>query len=362
MTARVPFFAAPTSFDEMWSELRSRIEAVMDRGSYSDGETVAALEEAVATFTGARHAVAVNNGTDALVIMLRALGLNSGDEIIVPCFTFVASASAVIHAGATPVFVDIDPDTYAIDIEGARRAVGPATKAIMPVHLFHQMADMSALGSLARDAGISVVEDSAEGIGMFWDGVHAGLHGIAGVLSFFPAKTLGAVGDAGMIITDDSAMADRCRARKSAMDEIQAAVLLTRLRRLDRDIAHRARLARRYDERLAVLGDVVQVPRTPQRAASSNIVYYVYVIQAEDKDDLVRHLDERAIGTEQYYPRPLHLQPCFAGLGYGRGAFPVAERACERTLALPLYPDLTVDQVDFVCDAIESFYRRRAGQ
>jgi dTDP-4-amino-4,6-dideoxygalactose transaminase len=321
-------------------------------------------------YTSAQFAIAVGNGTDALVMLLRAAGIGPGDEVIVPCFTFVASASSIALAGAKPVFVDIDPQTYTIDQEQIAARMTPETRAIMPVHLFAQMADMTSLRQLARETSVLILEDSAEAVGMRWDGRHAGLLGAGGVLSFFPTKTLGAIGDAGMILTDDPEMAERVIALRSCdprgashggdsrMDEIQATVLLTRLAELAEDIESRTRLARIYDERLESLSPLVSVPVIAERRAETDPVYYVYVIESEHKAGLASHLTANGIGTENYYPKPLHLQDCFAYLGHKCGDFPNAERACTRTLALPLYPDMTEEDAHCVCDSIYSFYRR----
>jgi dTDP-4-amino-4,6-dideoxygalactose transaminase len=382
--AAVPFFDNRESFEREWPDLQRHLHEVFDHGKYSHGRKTEELEEAVKRFTGARHAIGVNSGTDALLLLLRAAGVGPGDEVVLPCYTFFASASAVHHVGARPVFVDIDPETYALDLDAVREAITDRTRAIMPVHLFNQMADMASITEIAARSGIPVVEDSAEAIGMFHGGVHAGLLGLGGVLSFFPTKTLGALGDAGMVITDDPLVADRCAVLRhhgrmgvtvgrisgisnaasisgtnSKMDEVQAAVLLTRLARLNQAIARRAELARYYDERLA---DVAQIRRPVLKpgSAATNPVWYVYLVEADDRDALADFLAGKGIGTEIYYPRPLHLQPCFASLGHRPHDFPVAERVAGRALALPLYPDLTPAQADRVCQAIEEFYARGA--
>jgi dTDP-4-amino-4,6-dideoxygalactose transaminase len=366
-----PFFDGARSFDEDWPRLAPRIEAILT-GRQAAGAEAEQLERRIERYTGARHAVACSSGTDALLLLLGAIGIGAGDEVIVPCFTFFASASAVALVGATPVFADIDPLTYTIDPGSAERAVTPRTRAIMPVHLFDQMADMDAIAAIAAGRGLDVVEDSAEAFGMWYGGVHGGLLGRGGVLSFFPTKTLAALGDAGMVVTNDAGVADACRAQLAGraptsavgggLDDLQAAVLLTRLERVDRDIARRALLAARYDERLAHLAGPVVRPGLAARRSVTNPVHYVYLVEVEDKAGIVRHLQERGIGTEEYYPRPLHRQRCFAGLGYREGDFPVAERACRRTLALPLYPDLTVEAVDRVCDAIADFVAPAGGR
>jgi UDP-2-acetamido-2-deoxy-ribo-hexuluronate aminotransferase len=254
----------------------------------------------------------------------------------------------------------------------------------MPVHLFCQMADMSAVLDVARRRDLLVIEDSAEAIGMGWDGTHAGLLGAGGVLSFFPTKTLGAIGDAGMIITNSDEVAGQAAILRhhgrmgktvdhiagisnlsgvsgtnSKMDDLQAAVLLAKLGRLDQDIARRAALAEAYTERLSDIPGVLRLPTVVARDTKTNPVFYVYLIEVEDRDGLEAHLTKAGIGTEVYYPTPLHLQPCFADFGHTRGDFPNAEAACERTIGLPFYPDLTPDHMDRVCDAVRGFFTGR---
>ncbi|MFE6409522.1 DegT/DnrJ/EryC1/StrS family aminotransferase [Streptomyces sp. NPDC057837] len=376
----VPFFTQARTFETLWPDVRSRLTEVFDDGKFSHGRQVARFEEALARWTGARYAVGVNSGTDALVLLLRACGLRPGDEVVVPAFTFIASASSVVLAGGRPVFADIDPVTYTLDPASAADAITARTRMIMPVHLFCQMADMDALLDLGRRHGLTVVEDSAEAIGMRWDGVHAGLLGAGGVLSFFPTKTLGALGDAGAILTDDPRLAETAGALRhhgrygrtlahfpgisnettvngvnSKMDDIQAAVLLAKLTRLHEDIARRARLAAAYTERLAGTPGVLRLPTPVPRGTRTDPVFYVYLVEVERRDDLAAYLARHGVGTETYYPVPLHLQECFAGAGHRRGDFPHAERACERTLALPLYPDMSLDDVDTVCDLVRRF-------
>jgi UDP-2-acetamido-2-deoxy-ribo-hexuluronate aminotransferase len=373
-TGSVSFFTQARSFEAIWPRVRDGIDEIAAGGIFSQGATVRRLEAALAGWTGARHAIGVGSGTDALVLLLRAAGLRPGEEVVVPAFSFVASASSVVLAGGRPAFADIDPVSYSLDPAAAEAAVTDRTRAVMPVHLFHQLADMAALPALARRRGLTLVEDSAEAIGMRWDGRHAGLFGAGGVLSFFPTKTLGALGDAGMVLTDDPGVAERVTLLRdhgrapghpdesllagtnSKLDELQALVLLERLARLDADIARRAELAAAYTERLAGAPGILRLPTVVPRPATAPPVHYVYLIEAERRDDLVAHLTARGIGTETYYPSPLHLQPCFADLGYRAGQFPVAEAACRRTVALPLYPDLRLDELDAVCAAVRDFY------
>ncbi len=381
MTA-IPFFDRTASADRALDGLRPLLDEILDSGVYVNGPQVQALEAEVAAYTGARFALGVSSGTSALSLALRALDLRPTDEVIVPAFSFVASGTAVMHAGATPVFADIEPDSYAIDVAVAEALVTERTRAIMPVHLFCQMADMDAVNELASRHGLAVVEDSAEGIGMRFGGRHAGLLGRIGVLSFFPTKTLGAFGDAGMVLTDDPALAEYVRLARyhgravdagakgpsastvghvlgtnARMDEVQAAVLRARLRDLPAEIARRAELARRYDARLARLAPDVRTPRIVRPEAGAP-VFYVYLIEAERRDALMESLREAGVGMEQYYPRPIPRQPCFAHLPDHRRGFPVAERSAARTLALPLHPDMSDAMVDEVCARIEAFYAR----
>ncbi|MCU7826542.1 DegT/DnrJ/EryC1/StrS family aminotransferase [Kitasatospora sp. DSM 101779] len=380
----VSFFTQAESFESLWPTTRRHLDELMDRGKYSHGPKVAELEAALAAWTGARHVIGVNSGTDALVLLLRAAGLRPGDEVVVPAYTFVASASSVVLAGGRPVFADIDPVTYGIDPASADAVVTDRTTTVMPVHLFHQLADLRGILDLAARRRLTVVEDSAEAFGMRWDGVHAGLHGAGGVLSFFPTKTLGAIGDAGAVLTDDPGIAEAVSAMRhhgrsgpsvddfpainrptdllgvnSKMDDIQAAVLLAKLTRADRDIARRARLAAGYAERLAGTPGIHRLPTTADRGVPTDPVWYVYLIETERRDALADHLARHGVQTEVYYPTPLHLQPCFAGLGHRPGDFPNAEAACERALALPLHPDLTDDDLDRVCDLVRDFHHGR---
>ena len=377
----VPFFSQSSTFETVWASIRDNVEAVIDRGKYSHGHQVEQFESALRDYTGARYVIGVNSGTDALVLLLRACGLRPDDGVVVPAFSFVASASSVVLAGGRPLFADIDRETYALDPTDVAEKATPSCRFVMPVHLFCQLADLAGIGAVARRLHLTVVEDSAEAIGMRWDGVHAGLHGAGGVLSFFPTKTLGAIGDAGAVLTDDPEIARTVSALRhhgrfgrtvdhfpgisnateisgmnSKMDDIQAAVLLAKLARLDSDIARRRKLADAYTERLTGITGIRRLPVIAERPVPTTEVFYVYLIEAEKRDELSGFLSRNGVETETYYPVPLHLQPCFADLGHRRGDFPNAEAACEHALALPLYPDLGLDGVDRVCETIRRFY------
>jgi dTDP-4-amino-4,6-dideoxygalactose transaminase len=379
--ADIPFFTQAATFSRLWPLIERNLHAVADNGKYSHGAQVAELERRLADYTGAAHVVGVNSGTDALILLLRASGLRPGDGVLVPAFTFVATATSVVHAGGRPQFVDIDRDTYQMSPAAAGEAVTPRTRAVMPVHLFDRMADLSAFRALADLHDLVLLEDSAEAIGMRRHGHHAGRHGTGGVLSFFPSKTLGALGDAGAVLTDDPEIAATVAALRhhgrrgatlddfpairtgsalvgvnSKMDDVQAAVLLAKLTVLEDDIARRADLAAAYTARLADVPGVHKLPAAPEQGHGHRDVCYVYVIEVADRDGLAAALADQGIGTEVYYPVPLHLQPCFAGLGHRAGDFPHAEAACRHTVALPLYPDLDLADVDRVCAAITRFY------
>ncbi|MCD9875884.1 DegT/DnrJ/EryC1/StrS family aminotransferase [Streptomyces guryensis] len=356
------------------------MEEVFHCGKFSHGKQVGQLESALAEYTGARYVVGVNSGTDALVLLLRACGLRPGDGVLVPAYSFFATASAVVLAGGRPQFVDIAPETYAMDPAALEAAVTPRSRFVMPVHLFHTMADLEAVTEVARRHGLTVVEDSAEAIGMRRRGVHAGLHGAGGVLSFFPSKTLGALGDAGAVLTDDGEVADTVAALRhhgrtgrtlndfpaistdsawpgvnSKMDDIQAAVLLAKLPLLEKQIAYRAGLADAYTARLRDVPGIRRLPRVTAEGPGARDVFYVYLIETEDRDALVVHLDRHGIGTEVYYPLPLPHQPAFAHLCHRTGEFPHAEAAAGHAVALPLHPDLSPGDLDRVCDTVRSF-------
>ena len=377
----IEFYNGSRSFKEQWPELQIHLDKVMELGKFSHGKSIGFLEKAICDYTGARHAIAVNSATDALILLLRAAGIQPGDEVIVPCYTFFASASSIVHAGGVPVFADVEPGSLTIDPNSVRKAITEKTKAIMPVHFLTQMADMEAIQKIADEYKLLVIEDSAQAIGMKFNGVHAGLLGMGGVLSFFPTKTLGALGDAGMILTNNDELATQVSFTRhhgrtgetighmpgishqavfcgtnSKMDDIQAAVLLTRLKHLDNNISKRAELANYYDNQLKTLNEV-QIPKFVRNGLITNPVYYVYSIQAQKRDLLVKYLNSRGIATEVYYPIPLHLQPCFKRFGYKTGDFPIAEAASKSSVALPFYPDLSFEEAVYVCSTIKEFYQ-----
>jgi dTDP-4-amino-4,6-dideoxygalactose transaminase len=346
--------------------------AVVERQSFIMGPEVEALETAVAGFLGARHAVACASGTDALLLPLRTLGLRPGDEVITTPFTFFASAGTIHNAGGRPVFADIEPGTFNLDPAAVAAAITPRTRAIMPVHLYGQMAAMEQLLPLAERHGLAVIEDGAQAIGArrLIDGVwrQMGELGTVATLSFFPSKNLGGWGDGGMMVLGDDALAARLRKLRlhggakqyhheevgfnSRLDTVQAAVLLAKLPYLAGWNAARRRVAERYT---AAFADHAAI-RTPVVDAANEHVWHQYTLRVERRDALVAHLKARGIGCAVYYPTPLHRQPCFADLGYAAGAFPEAERATAEVVSLPIYPELGDDRQDAVIETVLGFY------
>jgi dTDP-4-amino-4,6-dideoxygalactose transaminase len=321
-----------------------------------------------------KHAIAVSSGTDALLLALMALGIKAGDEVITTTFSFFATAGAIVRLGATPVLVDIDPETFNIDPEQTAAAITPRTKAIMPVHLFGLSADMDPLMAAANRAGVPVIEDAAQAIGSTYKSRPLGTIGAFGCFSFFPSKNLGAFGDAGLLTTEDDDLADRAKLLRThgmkpkyyhhvvganfRMDAMQAAVLRVKAPHLSGWTQGRRANATRYRAlfHAAGLDEAVRLPIEPPDRSH---IFNQFVIRTADRDGLKRHLDQQGIGNEIYYPVPFHLQPCFANLGYRQGAFPHAERASLESLAIPVYGELTLSQQETVVSAIGQFIQQR---
>jgi dTDP-4-amino-4,6-dideoxygalactose transaminase len=345
---------------------------VVDAQTFILGEPVAALEREVAELSHTKHAIGCASGTDALLLAMRALDIGRGDEVVTSPFTFFATAGTIHNVGATPVFVDIDPATFNISPAAVAAAIGPRTKAVIPVDLFGQMAPIAEVTLAAK--GLPIIEDAAQTIGARQqiDGEWrmAGEAATIGTFSFFPSKNLGGYGDGGMIVTQDDAIARRLSRLRthggtktyfheevgfnSRLDTLQAAVLRAKLPHLAAWSAGRRKNAAYYD---AAFADVSEI-RTPVIAPGNESIYNQYTIRADRRDDLQAHLKARGIGSSIYYPLPLHLQPCFAYLGYQAGACPESERAASEVLSLPIYPELTRAQLDEVVDGVRSFYGR----
>ncbi len=341
-------------------ELLAAMARVLDSSSFVLGAEGAALERELSALVGVRHAIGVGSGTDALRLSLAALDVGPGDEVITSAFSFVASASTIVMAGATPVFVDIDPETFALDVAAAERAVTPRTRAIVPVHLYGHPASMDAVAALARAHRLAVIEDAAQAVGAAWQGRAVGAWGDVACLSFYPTKNLGACGDAGMVLTDRDDLAERLRRLRhhgdggryrhvelgyaSRLDELQAAVLRVKLRRLPAWTDARRRLAARYGRLLAGLPLVLPVERPEARH-----VYHLYTVRHPQRDALAKALADQGVGTAVHYPIPVPGQPMF-GATAGRG-WPEAWRAAREVLALPCFPALTDDEQERVAAA-----------
>jgi dTDP-4-amino-4,6-dideoxygalactose transaminase len=370
---RVPLLDLARQHAALRDELRAAAGRVLDSQQFVLGAEVRLLEEEIAAYAGARHAVGCASGTDALLLALMALDVGAGHEVVTTPYSFFATAGAIWRAGARPVFADIDPLTYNIDPARIESAITGRTRAVMPVHLYGQCAEMGAIREIARRHNLFVVEDAAQAIGAVdAAGGRAGTTGEVGCFSFYPTKNLGAAGDAGMVVTDDGGLAARVRALRvhggeteylhrevglnSRLDALQAALLRVKLPRLDTWSDARAERAARYD-RLFAEADLGFELTTPHVRAGARHIFHQYVVRvpAALRDPLMEHLAARGVGTKVYYPVPLHLQECFRALGYAAGSLPEAERAARETLALPVYPELTNEEQRYVVEAVADF-------
>jgi dTDP-4-amino-4,6-dideoxygalactose transaminase len=368
----VPLLDLKTQYRTIKSELLSAIEAVCDEQGFVLGPRLTAFEEAMAQYIGSRYAIGCASGSDALLLSLMAMGVKAGDEVITIPFTFFATVSAISRLGAKPVFVDIQPDTFNIDPARIERAITPRTKAIIPVHLFGQCADMAAINEIAKRKKIYVIEDACQAIGAAQQGKRAGVLGDTGCFSFFPSKNLGGFGDGGLITTNDKALADSMAMLRvhgsqvrylheavginSRLDTLQAAVLHIKLKYLDQWAEGRRRNAERYRQLFAQTKPPECVGLPPTRTGNFH-VYNQFTVRAPKRDELRAFLKEKGVGTEVYYPLPMHLQNCYRDLGYGKGSFPVSEQAAEQVLSLPIFAELTEAQQDYVVENVALFYR-----
>ena len=371
-TVNVPLLDLRAQHDAIREAVLPAVNAVIERQQFIMGPEVAALEEAIARLSRVRHAIGCASGTDALLLPLKALDLEPGDEVIVPPFTFFATAGTVHNAGGKPVFADIEPDSFNLSPAAVEAAITPRTRAIIAVHLYGQMARMEAILAIAAKRGIPVIEDAAQAIGArrMLDGAWrlAGETGWAGTLSFFPSKNLGAWGDGGMILTQDDALAERMRrlrlhggARQyhhdevgtnSRLDTLQAAVLLAKLPFLEGWSAARREKAAAYSAAFAGSGSIIPPAVDP----ANQHIFHQYTVRVPRRDALLDHLRARGIGCAVYYPLALHLQPCFSHLGYRPGSLPAAEAATAEVVSLPVYPELREDQQAEVVRAVTGFY------
>lgn len=371
---KVPFYTSTREYNNRKEEFNTAIQAVLEKGDFILGLAVAEFEKEIQKYSGAKYAVGVANGSDALVITSDICELKNDAEVLTPTFTFFASTSCFARLGGKPVFCDVEEDTFLMDMNDASQRITKKTKGIIPVHLFTQMADMTSCMKIAEINNLCVIEDAAEAFGMKQkynnEYRNAGTIGDYGVFSFFPTKTLGCYGDGGMIITNEDVLYNKAKSLRvhgssvkyhhdyigynSRLDTIQAAILRVKLQKIDKGIAQRKKHADLYRE---LLKDVEQIT-LPVIKEGNEPVYYVFCLKADKRDELNAYLNKNGIGTSIYYPIPLHLQKCFSYLGHKKGDFPVAEKLCSCVLALPMYPELRVEEIEYTCDKICEFYKK----
>ena len=387
----VPLLDLRAQYATIKGQIEKAIQGVLESQRFIMGPEVTSLEKEIAAYCGTEFAIGCASGSDAVLLALMALGIGPGDEVICPSYTFFATAGSIARLGAIPVFADLDPETYNVDIESVRQASARCSKlkAIMPVHLYGQTVDMSEYLALGEELDVPIIEDAAQAIGSRdSDGKLAGSRGVIGCFSFFPSKNLGAFGDAGILTTNDADLAERLSLLRlhgskpkyyhkmvgmnSRLDAIQAAILRVKLRHIEAWHEGRRENAETYDGAFAAAGAATSaVPltaggfplRTPQPTSSeATHIYNQYVIRVPSamRDTLRQHLQDQRIGTEIYYPVPLHMQECFSSLGYSEGDLPESEAAAAQTLALPIYPELTDQQLAHVTDTITAFVSEHA--
>ena len=356
----IPLVDLVAQYHTIKDEMDAAVLSVLESGRFILGPNVAAFEKEVGQYLGVKHAIGMASGTDALIIALRAAGVGAGDEVIVPAFSFFATAGAILNVGAIPIFVDVQPDTYLMDFTKVETVITSKTKALIPVHLYGQPADMDEVLAIAKKYNLIVIEDNAQGIGSEYKSKKTGNIGDMGCLSFFPSKNLGGYGDGGMLVTNDDGFAEKARMLRahgwrkkyfpemlgynSRLDEIQAAILRVKLKHLDSWNRRRREIAHQYSHILNGFG-----LKFPTEAPDRTHVYHLYMVAFENRDEVQKKLKDAGIATEVYYPQPLHLAaPCRA-LGHKEGEYTVSEKASYELLALPLYPELSNSQVEEIC-------------
>lgn len=358
----VPFLDLKAQYATIKDDVQAAVARVFDDQAFVLGKYVEDFEKDAAEYLGVKHAVGVSNGSDALLLSLMAADIGPGDEVIVPSFTFFATAGAVARLGATPVFCDVEEDSFNIDLASAKSKVTSKTKGIIPVDLYGQCADMEGVAALAREHDLVVVEDAAQAFGATRNGKQAGTFSHFGTYSFYPTKNLGGAGDGGMVVSNDDALADKIRLLRvhgerpryfnkvvgicGRLDSLQAVVLQIKLKKLDDWNRRRAEIAERYNARFE--GKLATPPVSP----GNTHIYHQYTLRLDNRDAVAKQLQEKGIGCGVYYPVPLHLQECFANLGGKKGDLPVSEKLCETALSLPVFDQMTDAQVDEVADAV----------
>ena len=367
MNATVPFVDLHAMHDPCAREIQEAIARVVAGGDFILGKDVRAFEEEFAAFCGVKHAVGVDSGISSLELALRGLNIGAGDEVITVSHTFIATVSSISFTGATPVFVDIDPVTYNLDVSKLERAITARTRAILPVHLYGQAAEMEGILEIARRRGLEVIEDACQSHGAKYRGKRVGSVGDAGCFSFYPAKNLGAFGDGGILVTDNAELAEKVRmlrnygqrekyhhvflAYNRRLDTLQAAILRVKLKHLEEWNSQRRAAAEIYDRLLEGIPGVVR----PVIGAGRDHVYHLYVIQHPQRDALAGHLNKNGVATGLHYPVPVHLQECYRNLPSAKVTLGVTERAAARVLSLPMFPGITGEQIGRVCDLIGQF-------
>lgn len=367
---KVPFVDLAAQYRSIKPQVQSSVNAILDRCDFILGNDVAEFEKEFAAWAGASHMVSCANGTDALVLALRACGIGPGDEVITTPYTWISTVLAVSLVGAKPVFADIDPATYNIDPAQIAKRVTRRTKAILPVHIYGQSAAMDDIADVAKKHKLTIIEDAAQSHGSYWRGLRVGQTGLATCYSFYPGKNIGAYGDAGGVTTPDAKIASTLRKLRnmgqekkhvheligtnSRLDTLQAAILRIKLKHLEDWTEARRKAAQRYHRMLKDLGNVV----APKEADGARHVFHVYAIQVPRRDAVVKKLNAEGVSAQVHYPTPVHLQPCYKPLGYKRGSMPVAEKVCSRILSLPMYPEITEAQQAYVVEKLKEALRK----
>jgi len=364
---QVPLLDLKAQYATIKDEITQAIGEVCESQYFALGPAVAEFEKKIAAFCNSKHAIGISSGTDALLVSLMALGVKPDDEVITTPFTFFSTAGSVVRLRAKPVFVDVDPDSYNIDPSAIEEKITEKTRAIIPVHLFGQAAQMKSIAEIAKQHSLAVIEDAAQAIGASQDGVKCGNFGDCGCFSFYPTKNLGGFGDGGLVTTNRDDLAEQIRVLRDhgqhpryiykiiggnfRLDSIQGAVLTVKLKYLDGWNEKRRQHAALYDSIFA--DSPVKVPKIDANNVS---IYHQYTVTVPERDQLQKFLSENNIGSAIFYPEPLHLQECFKELGYGPGDFPVAERLCTEVLSLPIYPELVPEQIEYVTKTVLKFY------
>jgi dTDP-4-amino-4,6-dideoxygalactose transaminase len=371
----IPIFDLKTQYEEIRDEINGAICQVMESGAYIMGHNVLELEREISSYIGTKYAISVANGTDALLLSLHALGIGPGDEVITSPYTFFATAEAVSRVGATPVFADINPGTYNIEPIEIQNKITKRTKAIIPVHIFGQPANMDAIMNTAAKYGLFVIEDACQAFGSSYKGKKSGSIGTVGCFSFFPTKNLGCCGDGGIVVTNDENIAKKISLLRthggekkyvhtvlgynSRLDEIQAAILRVKLKHVDRWNFKRNQIAHTYNKLLDIDFFARCNMSTPYEDKNTYHIYHLYALRVPERDELKRYLEHKGIAAGVYYPIPLHLQEVYRGLGYVKGDMPNAERMAEKIICLPIGPNLSDSSIKYIVSEIEKFYLSR---